>query len=215
MSTFDTYLFDLDGTLIDSLELILKSYRHTLTVHRGHAPPDRSWIAGIGTPLRAQLAPHANDEAEIEQMVETYRDHNFLHHDNMVRRFPGIRAAVSTVQACGAQLAIVTSKARAGAVRGLSVCGLDGLFDTVVAADDLSQHKPDPAPVLLALDLLNAGPDRAVFIGDSPFDMAAGRAAGVRTAAALWGFFSREELAGFDPDYWLSKPEQIATFAAL
>ena len=213
MPKLDTYLFDLDGTLINSIELILKSYRHTLTVHRGVAPADEVWIAGLGTPLRTQLAPFAEDGEEVERMVATFRDHNFVHHDALMRPFPGIRAAVSELKTNGTALGIVTNKARKGTLKGLQTCGLEDLFSTIVAADDIDKHKPDPAPVFMALELLNADAERTVFIGDSRFDMAAGRDAGVRTAAALWGPFERSDLEPYGPDYWLSKPADIANIA--
>jgi len=213
MPKLDTYLFDLDGTLIDSFELILRSYRHTLTVHRGVAPTDEVWIAGIGTPLRTQLAPFAEDADEVERMVATFRDYNFAHHDALVRPFPGIRDAVSALKTNGFRLGIVTSKARERTLKGLHSCGLDDLFSTIVAADDIDKHKPDPAPVLMALELLNADAERTVFIGDSRFDMAAGRDAGVRTAAALWGPFERSDLEPYGPDYWLTKPADIENIA--
>lgn len=209
MPQLNTYLFDLDGTLLDSLELILDSYRHTLTVHRGFAPPDDVWIAGIGTPLRTQLAPHAEDAQELERFVDTYREYNFAHHDTMTRAFPGIRESVTALKEAGIALGIVTSKAQKGTAKGLRASHLEGLFDAVVAADDVEKHKPDPTPVLKALELLNAKASRTVFIGDSPFDMAAGRAAGTKTAAALWGPFDRAELAPHLPDYWLSEPSDI------
>jgi pyrophosphatase PpaX len=212
MPQLDTYLFDLDGTLLDSLELILDSYRHTLTVHRGVAPPDDVWIAGIGTPLRTQLAPFAEDDQELERFVDTYREYNFAHHDAKTRAFPGIRESVFALKRAGKSLGIVTSKARKGTAMGLRVSHLEGLFDEIVAADDVEKHKPDPTPVLRALELLNAEADRSVFIGDSPFDMAAGRAAGVLTAAALWGPFDRDTLSPHAPDYWLSEPTDILSF---
>ena len=213
MPKLETYLFDLDGTLLDSLELILKSYRHTLMVHRGTAPADEVWKAGIGTPLRTQLAPFAEDAAEVERMVDTFREYNFANHDRMMRHFPGIREAVPALKANGTKLGIVTSKARKGTHKGLFTCGLTDLFETIVAADDVDKHKPDPTPVFMALELLNADAERTVFIGDSRFDMAAGRDAGVRTAAALWGPFERSDLQPYDPDYWLSKPADIADIA--
>jgi pyrophosphatase PpaX len=211
MPQFNTFLFDLDGTLIDSLELILRSYRHTLVVHRGVAPADAVWLAGIGTPLRTQLAPYAEDADDLEQMVATYRDYNFAHHDALVRPFPGIRSAVSALKHNGTLLGIVTSKGRTGTLKGLHTCNLEDLFDTIVAADDVDRHKPDPAPVLRALELLDRDANAAVFIGDSPFDMAAGRDAGVHTAAALWGPFGREVLEPYAPDYWLKGPADITT----
>ena len=203
------YLFDLDGTLIDSVELILQSYRHTLTIHRGQVPPDHIWLAGVGTPLRAQFRAFTDDPVELEAMVETYRGFNLEHHDRMVRRYPGVLEAVQSLKQRGVRLGVVTSKMRAGTVRGLSVCGFDGLFDVLVGADDVTQHKPDPAPVLHALKLLGADPAATVFAGDSPHDLVAGRAAGVRTAGVLWGPFTREHLAPHDPDYWLQRPADI------
>jgi len=203
------YLFDLDGTLIDSAELIFASYRHTLVTHRGTAPPDEYWLAGFGTPLRVQLAPFARDDGHLECLVETYREFNLARHDALVRPFPGIRGALDGLREGGAALALVTSKARAGAQRGLRVCGLDDLFRTIVAADDVEKHKPDPTPVVTALEHLDTRPHQAVFVGDSPHDMAAGRAAGVRTAAALWGPFPRDALEPLDPDHWLTCPRDI------
>ena len=206
---FATYLFDLDGTLLDSVELILASYRHTALVHTGAAPDDAVWLAGLGTPLRTQLRHLSDDPAEIAAMVETYREHNLTNHDAMVRPYDGIVEAVQ-VLAARAELGLVTSKLRHGALLGLRRAGLEDLFDVVVGADDVAHHKPDPAPVHAALERLGADPDTAVFIGDSPHDMAAGRAAGVRTAAALWGPFPREALAPHRPDFWLAAPADIA-----
>jgi pyrophosphatase PpaX len=206
---FATYLFDLDGTLLDSVELILASYRHTALVHTGTAPDDAVWLAGLGTPLRTQLRHLSEDPAEIAAMVETYREHNLSNHDAMVRPYDGIVEAVRTL-AARAELGLVTSKLRPGALLGLRAAGLEDAFDVVVGADDVQRHKPDPAPVLAALERLGADPTGTVFIGDSPHDMAAGRAAGVWTAAALWGPFARAALEPHRPDFWLATPTDIA-----
>lgn len=204
-----TVLFDLDGTLIDSIELILQSYRHTLTVHRGTTPNDDVWLAGLGTPLRSQFRAFTDDEVEIEAMIATYREYNLENHDAMVREYPGARDAVARLQARGCRLGVVTSKMRAGAFRGLGLCGFDGLFEVVIGADDVTQPKPDPEPVLKALDLLAGEVESTVFIGDSPHDLVAGRSAGVRTAAALWGPFTRAVLEPHAPDYWLTLPAEL------
>jgi pyrophosphatase PpaX len=207
---FATYLFDLDGTLLDSVELILASYRHTALAHRGEAPDDAVWLAGLGTPLRTQLRHLSDDPVEIEAMTETYREHNLANHDRMVRPYDGVVDAVRGLAARGT-LGLVTSKLRQGALRGLRVADLEGAFSVVIGADDVDRHKPDPAPVLAAVERLGADPSTTVFIGDSPHDMAAGRAAGVRTAAALWGPFPRETLEPYRPDYWLYTPADLGT----
>jgi pyrophosphatase PpaX len=210
---FDTCLFDLDGTLIDSTELILSSYRHTLETHRGVAPPDDVWIAGLGTPLWIQFKKFTDDQAEIDAMVATYRDHNLAHHDAMVRQFPGVLEAVQTLRRRGVRLGIVTSKKRYGAERGLALCGFDGLFDVVVTADDVQRHKPDPQPVICALTNIRSSAAATVFIGDSPHDIDAGRAAGVATGAVQWGPFARATLEQSHPDFWFAEPADIAHLA--
>jgi pyrophosphatase PpaX len=207
-SAFETFLFDLDGTLLDSIDLIMRSYRHTMLVHRGTAPDDAMWLAGLGTPLRVQFARVSHDAAEVETMVATYREYNLAHHDRMVRPFEGIVPAVTALAARG-RLGLVTSKFRDGALRGLKVLGLEQHIRVIVGADDVSRPKPDAEPVRLAMERLDAHPDTTVFVGDSPHDLAAGRAAGVRTAAVLWGPFPRELLAAERPDYWIPSPAEL------
>lgn len=208
-----TLLLDLDGTLIDSEELILASYRHTMRVHRGRELPDARWLESMGRPLHAQLREFAGDEEEARAMVATYREHNRRVHDDLLRPFPGVREAVGRIRDGGLRLGIVTSKLRDSALEGLRVCGypLDW-FDVLVAADDVERHKPDPAPVHAALASMGETPGGAVFVGDSVHDLRAGRAAGTRTAAALWGPYGREALAPGEPDHWL---EEVGELEAL
>jgi len=207
--SLSTFLFDLDGTLIDSIALILSSYRHTMLAHRGEAPSDDFWLAGLGTPLRAQFRQLSDDDDEIEAMVRTYRDHNLANHDTMVSEYPGVHDAIVRLRQQGARLGIVTSKLRAGALRGLALCRFDGLFEVIVGSDDVDRHKPDPEPVRRALELLGVAAANTVLVGDSPHDMAAGRAAGVMTAAVLWGPFPRETLEPETPDFWLAAPADL------
>ena len=204
-----TVLFDLDGTLIDSISLILSSYRHTLRVHRGETPSDDVWLAGLGTPLWTQFRLFTDDEDEIAAMVATYREHNFAHHDAMVQPYDGVLDAVHALHTRGARLGIVTSKKREGATRGLRHCGFGDVFEVLVAADDVQRHKPDPEPVRYALTQLGIQPTEAVFVGDSPHDLVAGRAAGVRTAAVAWGPFARATLEAEQPDYWIERPADL------
>lgn len=205
-----TVLLDLDGTLVDSVELILASYRHTLRAHRGEAPPDEAWLETLGTPLRAQLRDFARDEEEARAMEETYLDHNREKHDEMIRVFPGAREMVVALREAGFRLGIVTSKRRDNTLSGLAACGyaLDW-FGSVVTASDLEEHKPHPAPVLRALEELEEEAGRTLFVGDSIHDLRAGRAAGTRTAAALWGPYDRRRLGPGEPDLWLERPADV------
>ena len=206
---FRAVLFDLDGTLIDSTRLIIESYHHTMRVHRGQTLPESEWIKGLGTPLRVQFRRFTDDPDEVQRMIATYREWNLAHHDEMVRAFPDAVEAVRALKAAGVKLGIVTSKNRHGVRIGLEHGGFDAPFDAVVTSDDLEASKPDPAPVRAALEALGEPADAALFVGDSPHDIAAGRDAGTRTAACLWGPFERVALEAERPDYYLT------TFAEL
>ena len=207
-------LFDLDGTLIDSMELIRRSYWHAWQVHRGVEPAREEWLEGIGRPLRWQFARVGQDAEEVEAMIATYRAYNLAHHDESVTAFPGAVEAVRALAARGLKLGVVTSKLRQGALRGLALGGFDGLFGALVGADDLAEHKPAPGPVLAALEQLGVAPAHALMVGDSPHDLAAGRAAGTRTAAVAWGPFPAEVLRATKPDVWLDEPAAIAHLGA-
>ena len=202
-------LFDLDGTLIDSIRLIIDSYHHTLATHGLPARTDEEWLAGIGTPLRTQFADCCPDEETMVRFIATYREFNLSNHDRYVTVYDGVAGMIAELRRRGVPMALVTSKNRNGALRGLGLAGFADAFSCLVCADDVTRPKPDPEPVHLALEQLGADPAGTVFIGDSLHDMASGRAAGVRTGAVLWGPFSRGHLEPADPDYWLSRPGDV------
>jgi len=204
-----TYLFDLDGTLLDSIELILTSFHHTSLIHLGKELPDEYWLAGVGTPLRTALSKVASSEEEVDAMLDTYRAFNLEHHDQMAKPYPDVVEVVRQLHQDGAKLALVTSKLRTGANRGLRLLELEEEFPVRVCADDVVNGKPHPEPVLKALTALDARPEDALFIGDSEHDMLSGRAAGVATAAVTWGPFAKETLEATRPTYWVDRPNQI------
>lgn len=197
--------FDLDGTLADTVELILRSYRHTMQVHLGEVLPDGRWLETIGAPLHDQLGDFARSDEEATSMLETYVRFQRSIHDEMVTPFPGAGRVLEVLRGQGVRLAVVTSKKSRIARRTLEVCGLWESVDLVVCADQVERGKPDPESVVMALEALELS-DRAedvVFVGDSPFDLRAGRAAGTRTAAALWGPVTKARLAAELPDFYL------------
>jgi pyrophosphatase PpaX len=209
MTDLRTVLFDLDGTLIDSVRLILDSYHHTLAAHGLPPRTDEDWLQGVGTPLTVQLSEWGHDAATLQALIATYREYNLANHDRMVTVYPGIVAAVEAIRAAGLRTGLVTSKNRNGALRGLTLARLEQMMDVLVCADEVTRPKPDPEPVEKAMALLGADPASTVYVGDSIHDMVSGRAAGVRTAAALWGPFSRSHLEGAEPDYWLDSPADL------
>jgi pyrophosphatase PpaX len=202
---YEGILFDLDGTLVDSLELILSSYRHTMSIHLGHVPPDEAWLATMGTPLRKQLQSFTDSSGQLEAMYDTYVTHNKANHDRLIRSFPGMADSVELLRRAGYRLAVVTSKIREHAMRELRTCGIDGFFDMLVSANDVQRPKPDPQPVQLAIEGIDVEAHRALMVGDSLYDLLAARAAGVDAAAALWGPFERAHLVDGRPAYWLDQ----------
>lgn len=209
MARYTTVLFDLDGTLIDSIRLILDSFHHTWTAFGREARTDAEWLAGIGTPLKIAFTPWARDAAEIDAMIAAYREHNLLHHDNVVRAYPGVVDTVRALAREGVKLGVVTSKNRHGTHRGLVAAGLDDVLTLRVCADDVTNAKPHREPVDRAVMLAGADPAKTLFVGDSIHDMEAGRAAEVHTGAALWGPFARTDLAHAEPRHWVDEPDHL------
>ncbi|CAN5782200.1 HAD family hydrolase [soil metagenome] len=202
-------LWDFDGTLADSTELIMRCYRHTMEMHLGECPPDEVWLGGFGMTLESQIARFARSEEENGAMLHTYRSFQLFCHDAMLRPFAGAVETVAELARQGITQAIVTSKHRESALRGMELCGLMDHFPVIVTPEDVTHTKPHPEPVVHALRELEVSPADALFVGDSPHDVAAGRAAGTRTAGALWGPFPRAALEAARPNVLLERPADV------
>lgn len=209
MAEIRAVLYDFDGTLADSTDLIMRCYRHTMRTHLGEVPPDDDWLSGFGMTLESQIARFARDAAEAGAMLDTYRGYQNTIHDELLRPFPDAAETVAELERRGYRLAIVTSKHRRSALRGMELCGIVSHFDVIVTPEDVAEPKPHPEPVLFALRELGVAPGEALFVGDSPHDIAAGRAAGTRTAAALWGPFARDVLEKARPDALLRAQRDV------
>jgi pyrophosphatase PpaX len=202
-------LFDLDGTLIDSVELIVNSALYAFEKCGHPAPAAEEWLADLGLPLRTMFQRFIRDDAAMDQLIAGYREYQLANHDRLVRPYDEVAATLTALHDRGHALAVVTSKAEPLARRGLAHVGLDGFFDVIVGLESCTRHKPDPEPVHVALDRLGIAPEAAAFVGDSPHDMAAGRAAGVTSIAALWGPFTRAQLAPSEPDYYIERMGEL------
>lgn len=195
-------LFDLDGTLIDSIGLLVQSMEFAFA-NRLHRPTVETWTAGIGKPLRVQMAEWAADGEDVETLVGLYREFQNQHLETLTTIYPDVLNVLQFAKSRGHRLALVTSKGLGMTERSLAHVGLAGIFDIEVTVESTERHKPLPDPVLFALGQLGMSAAHALFVGDSTHDMHSGRAANVRTAAAKWGPFSSEELLPTAPDFWL------------
>ena len=199
-------LFDLDGTLIDSGSIILASFRHaTRTVLRREIPDAELAALVGGSNIRDQMS--ALDPEQADELVRVYREHNEPLHDEL-EAFEGIEQILAELHAQGRRLGIVTAKRRVTVDLAFAVLPLERYFAAVVTSDATERHKPHPEPVLAALEQLGAEPAEAAFVGDSPFDVGAGKAAGVFTIAVAWGnIHPVERLA--EADVVVETPSQL------
>ncbi|MGI5836263.1 MAG: HAD family hydrolase [Chloroflexota bacterium] len=198
-------LFDLDGTLVDTTELILNCYRAAIFDLVDSPPSDEEITKGFGTPTRDQLwRLFPSLRHRIDELEAMWKDAYQSLHDQLVKPFPDTVEVLKGLRERGYPLGIVTSKVRSDVERVLPMFDLEGLLDVVVSVDDTTKHKPHPEPVLKGMELMSAHPSETLYVGDSLSDMKAGREAGTRVAAAMWGPCPKKLLLDFGPDYTLS-----------
>ncbi|HEY7899489.1 MAG TPA: HAD-IA family hydrolase [Gemmatimonadaceae bacterium] len=197
-------LFDLDGTLIDSIGLLLASVRHAFEGFNGRAPTEDEWVAGIGTPLAKQLKAFCETDQQLEAVTQRYRTFQRASHDRLTTSFPGTLEVLGSLAAAAHPMGIVTSKSNEMMHRALELTGIAPYMTSTIGCDSCDLHKPDPFPVRMALTELGYGEHETVFVGDSPHDINAGNSAGVISIAALWGPFTRNQLEPANPAYFLN-----------
>ncbi|MGE5631581.1 MAG: pyrophosphatase PpaX [Caulobacteraceae bacterium] len=177
-------LFDLDGTLIDTNKLILDSFKHTYRKHLGREVEEAEILKYFGEPLIDTLRRYSEENAE--EMFKTYIEFNEAQHDSSVSLCGNIKELLKELKKSGCVMAVVTSKRRKIAVRGLELFDIRKYFDLEVTLEDTELHKPNPAPVLKALELLGSKPEEALMIGDSIFDIHCAHGAGVKAVLVKW-----------------------------
>jgi len=198
-------LFDLDGTLIDSLPIIRQTFEHVF--REMNLPWDAEQIMEtVGLPL-IEVCRRFGGERQQEMFDRYLRQQETLH--DLLRGFPGAVECLAELKAKGLSLGVVTAKRRQLALQGLRLTGMAEFFSIVVAMEDTSKHKPDPEPVFKAMEGLGADPALTVFIGDSPFDIAAGKNAGVKTIGVTWGMATKERLLAHQPGFLADNWDQL------
>lgn len=208
--TYKAVLFDLDGTLIDTYNLILGSMRHATETYLGVELPEDELMSLVGTPLDDQMVYFAGGDVERgAELARVYREHNERTHDEAIRGFDGVPEMLAALREKGVPMSIVTSKRHALAERGMRCCGIDGFFDFLIGPDDHPDHKPNPGPVLEGCRRLGLDPSECLYVGDSPFDIQAGNGAGCATVAVSWGVFPVETLAKDNPTYTIDNPAEL------
>lgn len=194
---WSTVLFDLDGTLANTIPLIVASYQHAFREVLGvevDAARARAWIGRPLLPALLEESPEHGHELDV-----AYRAWNLAHTDDLIERFDGIPDLLAGLTDAGVTCAVVTSKRRLTAQKALQAVGIEHLITVVAALEDTATHKPDPAPLLLGARALNVDPASAVYVGDAVVDVAAAHAAGMPAIAVTWGAGERAALAQAAP----------------
>lgn len=203
---YKAILFDLDGTLLDSVPTIVKATRETLA-SMGIDVADVTLRHAIGIPLKVQA--HRFAPGREEQFIDDYRTTYLQYLGEDSKLFPGTLEMLASLRGQGYKTAIVTSKNVRGTTKAIELTGMAALFDCVITADDVTHYKPDPEPIQKGMALLGVTPEESVYVGDSAFDIDMAQRAGVLMVGVSWGARTREELLMICPDGVVDNWEQF------
>lgn len=202
-----TLLFDFDGTLLDTNELIIQTFMHLFDKKFPGQYKREDCLRFIGPSLQEifeELTPGEEDE-----MIAQYREWNSVHHDELVTEYDDVVSTLEQLKAQGIRLAIVSTKKLENIDRGLRVLGAEHLFEVKVGLEDVKNVKPDPEPILVAIERLGVSKDEVMMIGDNSHDIQGGKNAGVKTAGVAWSIKGEAFLKQFNPDYILQHMEDL------
>ena len=212
MRKIDTVLFDFDGTIMDTNNVILMSWQHTFRTLENREEDEKKLAATFGEPLERTLERFFPN-VPVEESIEVYRGYQRKNFSDLITLFPGMKELVMKVKACGYKTGLVTSRLKRTAMEGLEKFDLTKYFDVIITPEDTDKHKPDPEPVNIALERLGSKPENTVMLGDTIFDIQCSHNAGVDAVLVSWSLAlegkTKEELGEDAPEYIINTPEEI------
>jgi len=200
VSLFKTVLFDFDGTLVDTNELITESFKYTLTKYN-HPFTEEELKSFNGPPLIETF--RTLDETKADLMVKTYQEHNLAHHEAYLTLFPHVEETLQALHEAGIKLGIVSTKMRNAVDLGLDITNIRHYFDSIITLNDVTHAKPDPEPVIKGMGQLNGERETTLMVGDNHHDIVAGHNAQMATAGVSWSLKGRAYLQSYEPTYML------------
>lgn len=201
-------LFDLDGTLLDTNELIYTSFVKTFKDKLNIELKKEEVTQFFGIPLGDPFKKYTNSE-NVDELVAYYREYNEAIHDTMCFAFDGVKELLTSLRDKGIKIAIVTSKRRELAERGMKIAGIYDFMDVIITPESTTKHKPNGDPAIKACNDLGIDPSEAIMVGDSPFDIHCGKNAGCKTCGVNYTFIDLNVLKESEPDYFIDKPLDI------
>jgi len=210
MTKINTVLFDFDGTIMDTNNVILQSWQHTFRTVEGKERPEQEIIETFGEPLYVTMEK-VLPQIPVEEGVNIYRSYHYDNFADLIEVFPGILELLEKLKAKGYKTGIVTSRLRHTTESGLKKYDVVQYFDAIVTCDDTDKHKPDPEPVNIALERLGSKPEEALMVGDSMFDILCAKNAGVKAALVSWALAvsDADKYGENAPDYIIGKAEDL------
>ncbi len=205
-----TVLFDLDGTITDSLPLIRETFKTVFGEMQIPWGQDEV-MKWVGRTLKDIAVNFAGADG-AQHFIERYQNHYHRKHDQLISLFPGTLDMLSQLKESGYKTGIVTSKGRPGTIKALKFTGVDSFMDVVITAQDVDRHKPLPDPIFKAMESLGVNAGNVIYIGDTGFDLKAGKAAGVKTLGVSWGVSSEKELLEYEPVGVIKSWEQLGGY---
>lgn len=199
----EVVLFDLDGTLVNTNQLIIDSFKHVFKTELNIYPSDEEIVQYFGEPLLKTLARY--DEKNVEKLYKAYIQYNEKVHDDVVKPVEGAGEAVRGLKDRGIKVGVVSSKRRIMVDKGLKVCHLSGLMDVIITPEDTKRHKPDGEPVIKACSILGIDPANALMVGDSHFDILCGKNAMAKTCLVKYTAVPIESILKYEPDFLIEK----------
>lgn len=200
-------LFDLDGTLIDTNDLIIDSFKYTLKKHLNLEVDKDEIVMHFGEPLLDTLAGYDKENAHI--LMQTYRTYNETIHDELTKEITGAKETLQELKALGVKVGVVTSKRRNIAEQGLKLFNLFDIMDVFITPEDTAKHKPDGEPVMKACENLSISPKEAVMVGDSHYDILCGKNAGAKSCLVKYTALPIDKIMLYEPDYIIEEIKDI------
>lgn len=204
----EAVLFDFDGTLIDTNDLIRKSYNYASNKVFKRDITDEEFFSLYGKPLIDSVKEKYGDAGD--KFLEYYFEFNEKNHDIIAKEFDGAYEGLVKLKENGFKLAIVTSKKYKSLMWGINLLNYGDIFDVLITPEDTKLHKPNPEPILIGCEKLGVNPENSIYVGDSVFDLKAGKAAKTKIAAVSYSLTDKSELLSFNPDYYINSVKQLA-----
>lgn len=204
----EAVLFDLDGTIVNTNNLILNSFRHAFKTHFENMDiKDEEIVKLFGEPLKKSMEKYGKEN--VDKLIDIFHEYNESNHDELTESFQGVEDTLKRLKENGIKLAIVTSKRRVMVERSLNLFKLKDYFEVIITPEDTKIHKPFGEPALKACELLKVSPSQSLMVGDSHNDILCGKNAGNKTCLVKYTMLPLEELLKYSPDFVIDNMKDV------